>query len=160
MDRYLLCRAVYWLFRFSCCSACGVAIQLFYPEKNCTTWHLLWSYNSIESLKLTCQHSVVCSLYIHMRPCQGKPWQSEKYKRKEMSIYFCVLMSPINILLINIYTHTIQVLDFSPMKESLRTFVKVLIRKGTCSLFRPSERIHSFGRQNTMFVQNMTLGSF
>lgn len=33
------------------------------------------------------------------------------------------------------------------MKESLRTLVKVLIRKGTCSLFLPSERIHSLRRK-------------
>ena len=39
--------------------------------------------------------------------------------------------------------HTMQVLDFSPMKESLRTLVKVLIRNGMWSLFFPSERIHS-----------------
>lgn len=40
------------------------------------------------------------------------------------------------------------------MKESLRTFVKVLIRKGTCSLFRPSERIHSFSRRNSVCTEH------
>lgn len=40
---------------------------------------------------------------------------------------------------------TMQVLEFSPMKESLRTLVKVLIRKGMWSLFLPSERMHSYG---------------
>lgn len=38
-----------------------------------------------------------------------------------------------------------QVLDFSPMKESLRTLVKVLILNGMWSLFIPSERMHSCG---------------
>lgn len=61
---------------------------------------------------------------------------------------------------INQHVQTMQVLDFSPMKESLRTLVKVLIRKGTWSLFLPSERIHSFRRQNTMLVQNMTFVQF
>lgn len=46
------------------------------------------------------------------------------------------------------------------MKESLRTLVKVLIRKGTCSLFLPSERMHSFRRQNTTLLQNMTFVQF
>lgn len=43
MTCYLLCGAVYWLFRFSGCSASGVAIQLFHSEKKCTSWHLLSS---------------------------------------------------------------------------------------------------------------------
>lgn len=45
---------------------------------------------------------------------------------------------------------TMQVLDLSPMKESLSTFVKVLIRKGMWSLFFPSERMHSWRTRNEL----------
>lgn len=82
IDCYLLCGAVDWLFGFSRCSASGVAIQLFHSEGKkkkvnlASPMVLLLSEIKIASLKQTCQHSVVCSLYIHMMPCQGKPWQS------------------------------------------------------------------------------------
>lgn len=48
-----------------------------------------------------------------------------------MSIYFCVYVDVTKKWPINQHVQTMQVLEFSPMKESLRTLVKVLIRKGT-----------------------------
>ena len=38
---------------------------------------------------------------------------------------------------------TIHVLDLSPMKESLNTWVNLLALNGRCAPFRPSARIHS-----------------
>ena len=54
-----------------------------------------------------------------------------------------------------------QVLDFSPMKESRRTLVKVLMRKGMWSLFFPSDRMHSYKQRKrelkirTIYSRNM-----
>lgn len=54
-----------------------------------------------------------------------------------------------------------QVRDFSPMKESLRTLVKVLIRNGMWSLFFPKERIHSYEtREDTQACQVWFSASF
>lgn len=50
---------------------------------------------------------------------------------------------------------TMQVLEFSPMKESRSTWVSLLIRKGMCSLFCPRDRMHSW-ESDTPHQQNDT----
>ena len=51
------------------------------------------------------------------------------------------------------YILTIQVLDFSPMKESLSTLVRVLSLNGTWSPFLPRDRIHSCGSESNMLFR-------
>ena len=45
-----------------------------------------------------------------------------------------------------------QVLDFSPMKESRKTWVNFDARKGKWAPFRPRARMHSFSANSDLLI--------